>query len=179
MWHQDTKLERANVVAAFESNDDVEEAILGLRMVGYRDAQIGYYSANGRGEMDDQLARYHRFAGSVVGSIIGAIVGWGCARWALVLGQDLDQFGLAMSAAVTGAFFFGMLGGFMGLWIKPPKDEASVPNGFAEPYVITVDAGDRGEQAWSIIRQHGGHELETVSTDFIQRNRSNPIGAAV
>jgi hypothetical protein len=179
MWHQKNKLDRANVVAGFESNDDVEEAIMGLRNLGYKDVQIGYYSANGQGEMDDQLARYHRFAGSVVGSVIGAIVGWACARWALILGQDLDQFGLAMSAAVTGAFFFGMLGGFMGLWIKQPKDEASVPNGFAEPYVITVDAGDRWEQAWSTIRQHGGHELETASTEFIPHNRASPIGAAV
>jgi hypothetical protein len=179
MWRQVSKLERANVVAAFETNDDAEEAILALRMMGYRDGQIGYFSANGEGEMDDQLARYHRFAGAVAGSIIGAIVGWVCARWALVLGQGLDQFGLAMSATVTGAFFFGMLGGMMGLWFKPPKDEASVPTGFAEPYVITVDAGDRWEGAWSVIRQRGGHELETTSTEFTHHSRANPIGVVV
>jgi hypothetical protein len=169
MWHQKSKLDRANVISAFENQDEAEEAILALRMDGYRDRQIGYYFSDGHGEMEDQLARYHRFAGAVVGSFIGAVIGWAFARSVFFLGNDLDQFGLAIISAITGASLFGTLGGFSGLWLKPPQDEASVPNGFAEPYVITVEAGDSWQRAWSMIRQHGGHELPTVPTDLPPR----------
>jgi hypothetical protein len=179
MRHQDSKLDRANVVAGFESNDDAEGAILALRIAGYKDVQIGCYSANGYGEMEDQLARYHRFAGAVVGTVIGAAAGWVLARWVFVFGQDLDPFGLAVSSAVTGAFFFGMLGGYMGLWLRAPKDEALVPNGFAEPYVITVDAGNTRDQAWSVIHQHGGHELAMVDTLPTRTDLNDRVGVVV
>jgi|ERR1700722_10800640 len=180
MWHHDSKLNHANVIAGFESNDDAEEAVLGLRMLGYRDAQIGYYSANGYREMDDQLAPYHRFAGSVVGAIIGAAIGWALARWAFyAFNLDLDQFGLVITVAITSATFFGMLGGCSGLWLKPPQDAALVPNGFSEPYVITVDAGETRELAWSMIRKHGGHELLPIVTDLPERARNDGVGVVV
>jgi len=171
MWHQDSKLGHANVIAGFEVNDDAEEAILALRIMGYRDSQIGFYCANGYGVMEDQLARYHRFAGSVVGGVVGAVIGWAAARWVFnAFGQDLDPFGLALSTSVTAAFYFGMLGGYVGLWLKPPKDKAFIPNGFAEPYVITVDAGNTRDEARSAIRQHGGHEL--LETQIIPSERN-------
>jgi hypothetical protein len=157
MWHDENKLKHASIIAGFEAQDDAEEAVLGLRMSGFQDTKIGYFFADSEGQMKDQLACYHRFAGSVVGTVAGAVLGWAFARLVLTSGQDLDPVGLAMTSAVTGAFFFGMLGGMMGLWLKSPREEALVPSNFSEPYVVTVNAGDTRD-AWSIIRQHGGHE---------------------
>jgi hypothetical protein len=160
MWHNENKLKHASIIAGFEAQDDAEEAVLGLRMIGFRDTKIGYFFADGEGQMKDQLACYHRFAGSVVGTAAGAVIGWAFARLVFAGGQDLDPVGLAMISAVTGAFFFGMLGGMMGLWLRSPREEALVSSNFSEPYVVTVNAGDTRD-AWSIIRQHGGHELRS------------------
>lgn len=159
MFHQDNKLRHANVIAGFESQDDAEEAILGLRMAGLPDSRIGYFFASTEGEMEDQLSPYHRFTGSVIGTIVGAVAGWMLARWVIAFGFGIDPFGLAITSAVTGAFFFGMMGGFMGFWFRQPEDEAFVGPSFSEPYVISVDAGVQKEETWTLLRKHGGHEL--------------------
>jgi hypothetical protein len=159
MWHQENKLTEASVISGFESQDDAEDAVLGLRMLGFQDIEIGYFFADSQGQMKDYLARYHRFSGAVVGTVIGAVIGWVCARLVYSAGHDLDPFGLAMSAGVTSAFFFGMLGGLTGLWCWSPREEALVPKNFTEPYVVTVKAGNKRDDVWAMIRKYGGHEL--------------------
>jgi len=160
MWHQENKLKDANVIAGFESQDDAEDAVFALRMIGYQDIEIGYFFADSEGQMKDHLARYHRFPGSVVGTIVGGVIGYLYAHLVYVGGHNLDPYGLAMTSGVTGAFFFGMLGGMMGLWLRSPREEALVPKNFTEPYVVTVKAGTRSENAWTMIRKYGGHELQ-------------------
>ena len=154
-----SKLESANIVAEFESQDNAEEALLVLRSVGFNDNQIGYYFPSGEGQMTDSIARYHRFAASVVGTIVGAVAGWLLAVWAYSAGQDLDPNGLALTCAISGAFALGTLGGMMGIWISDYKAVARVPDDATETYVMSVNAGDARNEASLILRQHGGHEL--------------------
>jgi hypothetical protein len=161
MRHHNSKLENANVIAEFESQDNAEEALLVLRSVGFKDGQIGYYCPIADGVMTDTLARYHRFAGSVIGTVIGAVIGWALARWAYSAGQDLDPFGLAFTCSVFCAFFLGTVGGMMGLWISDYDANAPIPPEATETYLMSVNAGNARNEASLILRQHGGHELHT------------------
>ena len=44
MRAHDNRLHSADVVAAFENQDDADEALLQLRLAGFRDDQIGYFA---------------------------------------------------------------------------------------------------------------------------------------
>ena len=44
MSSHDRKFRAADVVAAFDSQDDADEAVLELREIGVRDDHIGYFS---------------------------------------------------------------------------------------------------------------------------------------
>ncbi|HEV3435856.1 MAG TPA: hypothetical protein VG122_00760 [Gemmata sp.] len=161
MWHHSSKLDRANVVAAFNSQDDSDEAVLGLRMAGFRDYRIGYYCAAGKGQMMDRLAHYHRFAASVIGTIIGVGAGLLLARWSYPAMHNLDPVGLMQASTVCGALFLGTAGGLMGMWSARTGPTAPIPQEVPESFMLAVDAGNERNEAWTIIHQHGGHEVRT------------------
>jgi len=70
-----SKLERANVTAAFDSQEDADVALLRLRIAGFGDRRIGYYYPVAGGRMTDLLARHGQFTASAVGGILGAVLG--------------------------------------------------------------------------------------------------------
>jgi len=159
MLHHSSKLDRANVVAGFNSQDDSDEAMLALRMAGFRDNRIGYYCATGKGQMMDRLAGYHRFAASAVGTIIGVGAGLLLARWCYPAMHNLDPVGLMQASTVCGALFLGMAGGLMGMWSSRTEPWTPIQQMVPESYLLAVDAGDERNKAWTIIHQHGGHEV--------------------
>lgn len=161
MWDHNTKLDRANVVAGFNSQDDSEEAVLGLRLAGFSDNRIGYYYPTGKGQMTDSLANHHRFMASVVGCVIGVIVGLVFARWGYLAPENPDPVGLILASTVCGALFFGMVGGMMSGWSARLGSRDTVLSEVSEPFVLTVDAGGNRNEAWEIIHMHGGHDLAT------------------
>src|SRR5215510_7355321 len=57
-----SKLESANVVAAFDNQWDADEAVLGLRLAGFRDDQFGYLARNIRGVVTDYVGRTYVLA---------------------------------------------------------------------------------------------------------------------
>ncbi len=157
--------ETANVVAGFDNQWDADDAVFGLRIAGFADRRIGYFSRTDDGRMLDLLARYHRPTAALIGGLIGAAIG----AWA---GQVMDQLwylssespdllGIVITCAIIGALFLGTAGGMMGLWAERPAPAVSAPGSAAEPFVGAVDAGDARAVALAILRKYGGHDLHT------------------
>ena len=169
MQHHKNKLDCANVVAGFNSQDDSDEAVLVLRIAGFSDNRIGYYCATGKGQMTDRLAGYHRFAASVLGTIIGVGAGLLFARWGYLAVQNPDPVGLMQASTVCGALFLGMAGGLAGMWSTRTEPWTPIQLEVPESYVLAVDAGDKQNEAWTIIHQHGGHELRTEKSTLPAR----------
>lgn len=161
MQHTESKLDRATVVAGFDTQWDADEALLGLRLSGIPDSRIGYYHAAGSGKLTDELAGRHRLAASVIGGAIGAAAGalaaYPIARlWTSGFGPDL--LGLMVTCAICGALFLGTAGGMAGLWTERPGATAA-SHGESDPFVLAVDAGDKRDEVRAVLRQHGGHDL--------------------
>lgn len=160
MGQRGSKLERATVVAGFDTQSDAGEALLELRLAGVPDRRIGYYHPAADGRLTDQLARRYRFAAAVIGGIagsaLGALLAVGIAwMWyAQTLGPDLN--GLMVTCGIFGAFLFGTAAGAAGL--GGSSTDSPPPGGTPDPFVLAVEAGDAGETVRSILRRHGGHD---------------------
>lgn len=157
------RLHRADVIAVFENLDDADEAVLQLRLAGFRDSQIGYFSQQPDGRLMDLLDHDREFAGSIIGGIVGALVGVGVARWlndwfASVEGAT-DFFGLAVTLATFGALFLGFVGWWIGTGIARSAVEAPAIGPNVGAYILAVEAGEGREKVWTTIRAYGGHEL--------------------
>src|SRR5205814_1312884 len=137
------KLEAADVVAAFDNQDDADEAVLGLRLAGFRDAQVGYLTRNVRGLVIDFAGRTYVAAGA-----------------ATAFGPPLaaGDRAIYVAGAVCGAILLGITGAMCGWGVW--RGEAVHPGSEVEPgrFVIAVSAGDHRDQAWAVIRRHGGYE---------------------
>ncbi|MDB5306772.1 MAG: hypothetical protein JWO38_974 [Gemmataceae bacterium] len=159
------KLEAANVVAVFDTQDEADEAVLGLRVAGFRDDQIGYFARNLAGLVTDYLGQTYATVGAVLGTLLGAALGvW--AGWeattegATPIGPPLlsGPDGVILTCALCGAILGGIIGAMLGWGI--PRGDAVYHGSEVEPgrFVIAVTAGDRADEAWAIIRRYGGYE---------------------
>ncbi len=163
MNSHDSRLHNADVVAAFENQDDADEAVLQLRATGFHDNQIGYFAWQLNGSLMDLLDRHYGFAGSVIGGIAGALLGVGAAplldEWSIRVMDLHDPLGLAITLGTFGALFVGFIGWWIGASMMRRGVEAPAVVPTAGSFVVAVSAGDARELAWAAIRQHGGHEL--------------------
>ncbi len=164
MWGHDNKSRQADVVAAFENQDDADEAVLQLRLAGFRDRQIGYTGQLPNGRTMDLLERGHGGAGAVLGGIVGAALGIALVpalTWLLTpSGGPLDSFGLSVTSAVFGALFVGSIGVWIGMSL--PRRGVVAPTGHLGdgPFVLAVAAGAERDRAWTILHHHG-HDLSS------------------
>src|SRR5579871_3223609 len=69
------KLGEADAVAVFDDQDSAEGAVLGLRLAGFADDQIGYYTRNHIGLVIDFLGRTYVGLGTLLGVVFGAAFG--------------------------------------------------------------------------------------------------------
>jgi hypothetical protein len=164
MRRDHNKLKHANAIAAFYIQDEADEALLGLRSVGFRDSQIGYYAPTGAGEIRDFLTPYYRFFSALVWGCLGTACGVLIAGFLIKAGVNLDPWGLAVTSGVFGALFIGLIGGMMGMRSPEPGTFALEPRGVPESYFLAVDAGPARDKALAILRQHGGEEMEPLTT---------------
>ncbi|QJW96957.1 hypothetical protein [Frigoriglobus tundricola] len=153
---------KADVVAVFENQDDADEAVLQLRLSGFRDRQIGYYGRHLDGTAEDLLEHDRWFGGAVVGGVIGAALGAVAApalAWLMAAPTGPhDLFGLAITSAVVGALFLSFIGGWMGMSVAR-RSVALPESGAADgAFVLALMAGAARDRAWGIIRRFGGHE---------------------
>jgi hypothetical protein len=171
MWARKDNTRHANVMAAFENQDDADEAVLQLRLSGFRDEQIGYFAPRLRnGRVLDLMDRDYWLVGGILGGVIGAAIGIALSpalAWLMAAPTGPhDPFGLAITCGVFGALFASFLGGWIGMNISR-QGVAPPPLGTVDaPFVIAVAAGDARAQALEAIHHHGGHELtlETTAT---------------
>lgn len=155
------KFAEATVMAGFNSQFEAEDALLGLRMAGFRDNQIGYYCLTRDGDMVDYLANYHRVAAAIIWGLVG-VAGGLVFAWLVYAGgsglyQDLG--GLCLTSGTIGALLMGMLGGYAGLNRPAAGTYITLPDGLAEPYVLAVDAPQPQPWMWDILLKHGGHKV--------------------
>lgn len=158
------KLEHANVVATFDSQDDVEEAVLGLRIAGFRDSQIGYLARNQAGLVTDYLGGTFLLAGTIVGLIVGAMIGTWAGQQAIV--ERATPFGPAflpgdqgflLTFAICGAITGGIIGAVTGWGIPRAQTVHMGTEIESGVYVLAVNAGERKDEVWAILRRHGGY----------------------
>jgi hypothetical protein len=157
------------VVGVFYTRSEAEQAVSDLRTAGFSEDRIGmiHRDASGRlvDEGGDTLAEEGAAAGAVVGAGAGALVGLGVIAGTIpVIGPVLaiGTLGTVLLNAAGGAVILGLVGALVGLGI--PEDEAKYYEGEVHGgrFLVTVDAGNRQDEAWSIMHRAGGY------------NRTNP-----
>lgn len=163
MRAHDSRLHRADVIAVFENQDDADEALLQLRLTGFRDSRIGYFAQQANGSLMSMLSRDYAFAGATVGGILGIALGAALAplvnRWSAAARDVLDLFGISTTMIVFGALFVGLIGWWIGVSIARTRVAAPTIDPAAGPFVLAVAAGNRSEQVRAVFREYGGHEL--------------------
>jgi len=158
------KLDHANVVAVFETQDHAEDAVLGLRVGGFPDARVGYFARNQEGLVTDYVWKGWTVLGTVIGVVVGVVLGAWCGQVALSTGATPfapafmpGDSGVILTWAICGAVLLGCTGAMVG-WGVPRGDAVHYGDEMKSGrYVVTVDAGDRRDEAWAVLRMHGGH----------------------
>ena len=165
----DTRSSDANVVATFDSQFDADEAILELRLIGFRDRQIGYFTHSPNGELTDLLERNYWIAGATIGAVAGAALGVWLARaitqWESQYLRGLDPLGLLITCVTFGMLLVGTIGGLMGEAIF--RRTVIAPNvGRTEgPLVVAVRSAEENGRAVEVLRRRGGHVEVRAHTD--------------
>jgi hypothetical protein len=157
------RLHRADVIAVFENQDDADEALLRLELSGFREDHIGYFVSHPTQGLCNLLCHDYSFMGALIGGTIGAVLGavlapmvnqWSGDAWGV-----FDPLGITATMSVFGMLFVGLIGWCIGVGI--PRAEVAVPT--IDPkvgsFILAVSAGEARNEAWSIIRDSGGHEL--------------------
>lgn len=158
-----SRLHQADAIAVFDTQDDADEAVLQLRLRGFRDSQIGYFVQHPTRGFTDLLDHNRGFAGSIVGGIAGAALGVGMARlmnewWVMRTGAS-DFFGLALTMATFMTLFVGLIGWGIGVGITQRAVDTPAIDPTVGPFVLAVAAGAERGSAWSIMHEYGGHDL--------------------
>jgi uncharacterized protein (TIGR02271 family) len=160
---------RTTVVGVFADRASAERAIAELRQAGFHDEHIGMVARDERGRVVDTRTGHETMAeeGATAGVIAGA--GIGVAIGAAVVAGTL---GTILTNAVAGAAVAGLAGALIGWGI--PEEEAKYYESElkAGRFLVTVDAGNRKDEAWTIIHRHGGYNRTTTT----ERARSAKTG---
>lgn len=158
------------VVGVFYTRFEAETAVRELRDAGFTDDSIGMIVRDAEGNMvnertNETLAGEGAAAGAVVGAGAGALVGLGVLAGTIpVIGPVLaiGTLGTVLLNAAGGAAILGLVGALIGLGI--PEDDAKYYESEVHGgrFLVTVEAGNRTAEAWSILHRSGGY------------NRTNP-----
>lgn len=178
MW----KSNSSTVVGVFSTRSEMEQAIQELRAAGFPEDHIGMITRDPEGRLVSEnggqtLVTEGAAAGAVVGASAGALVGWGMVSGTIpVIGPvlALGTLGTILVNAAGGAAIMGVVGALVGLGI--PEDEAKFYEAEVQGgrFLVTVDAGDRQAEAWTILNRAGGYNHATRSHD---RHTPPPIAS--
>lgn len=156
----------ATTVGVFSTWDAAQRAVSDLKAAGYRDDQIGVVGKDDRGNVvkSGKADSNHAGEGAAIGAGVGAgaaaLMSLGMAAGAIpVIGPVLavGPLAAALISAAGGAVAGGVAGALVGWGI--PEEDAKYYEGEVKAgrYLVTVDAGERGKDAWDIYTRHGGY----------------------
>lgn len=172
---------RQTIGALFSNRDAAERAINELKALGFRGDQIGIAmrDRNAQGQLVQDTgtkaaegATTGAIGGGLLGGVVGFLVGIGALAIpgigpivsAGVLSTALGTAGAtAVAGAGVGAVAGGIVGALVGLGI--PENEAKYfETGFREGRtLVTVNAGNRVQEAVDVLRRNGGDLGMTTS----------------
>jgi hypothetical protein len=163
MRHAD-KLANANVVGAFDTQEEADDAVYELRLAGFGNDRVAEVTRETRGAMTDFAAKSYAGVGAVLGAVLGAAfglyVGWVVAEGRSVhLGPAL--FGTLEGTLIANVVCWAVLGGITGAfcgWGVPKPVLPAGPDVHPGEFLVEVAAGDRKDEAGAILRRRGGHE---------------------
>jgi uncharacterized protein (TIGR02271 family) len=161
------------VVAVFDSRDQAECAVQGLKRSGLGDNDIGMaMPAEGKSDVEHRdltqgqdkgsKAGEGAATGAVTGGLLGGILG--AAASLIIPGVGpiiaLGTLGSALAGAAAGAVGGGLLGALVGEGI--PEEEARY---YDEQFrtgriIVTARADGNYTEAYNILRQCGGYDME-------------------
>ncbi|MBA3481152.1 MAG: YsnF/AvaK domain-containing protein [Pirellulales bacterium] len=157
------------VVGVFTDHDNARKATRALRDAGFTENQIGVASSNrhktDRGATsDDDDGNYigeGAMAGAATGAGIGALWGLGILAGVLpAIGPAIAGGTLAvlLSSAAAGAAAAGLAGALIGMGLSEEEAEFYEGEMKAGRTIVTVNAGDRRDDALRLMRQFGGYD---------------------
>jgi len=172
--------QRSTVVGVFEDRRHADKAVNDLRDAGFRDDQIGVAmrhgdtgTASATGDAvtttgdEDSHAGTGAITGVLTGLGLGALAGLGVLSGVIpVIGPAIagGTLGIILSNAAAGAGIAGLVGALVGAGI--PEDEAKYYHSEFEAgrTIVTVNAGNRADEATTIMRRHGAYDMSTRGT---------------
>jgi uncharacterized protein (TIGR02271 family) len=170
------------VLGVFETKAHADQAVDQLKAAGFEDSAIGmvYRDAEGKtvktGAAEDTYAEEGAVAGAVAGAAGGALVGAGILAGVIpVVGPvlALGTLGTVLLNAAGGAALIGLAGALVG-WGIPEEDaafyETEVQSG---RYLVTVEAGDRTDDARAILHRHSG--FDRTGWAAVRADRANTL----
>jgi len=179
------KIKHNTALGVFESKERAEQAVADLKAAGFTDSEIGmvYRNAEGKtvktGSADNTYAEEGATAGLIAGAAGGALVGAGILAGAIVpvVGPilALGTLSTVLLNAAGGAAIAGLAGALIG-WGIPEEDAKYYENEVkAGRYLVTIDAGDRVDEARAILHRRSGFDRHTWAA--VRADRSNTLEA--
>jgi hypothetical protein len=165
---------RSTVVAVFEDRLHADRAVSHLLNAGFRQDQIGVAMRHddeptaASTTADPNGAHTHVGSGAITGVLtglgLGTLAGLGVLAGVIpVVGPAIaaGTLGVILSNAAAGAGIAGLVGALVGAGV--PEHEAKYYHGEFESgrTIVTVNAGNRYDEASSILRMAGGYDMST------------------
>jgi hypothetical protein len=161
----------STTIGVFTTREAAERAIAELKKAGYRDDQIGLVgrNADGKAVKTDGAGETHAGEGAAIGAATGAgaaaLVSLGMSFGVIpVIGPILavGPLAAALISAAGGAAAAGVAGALIGWGI--PEEDAKYYEGEVKAgrYLVTVDRGDRADDARGVFTRHGGYDRSTA-----------------
>jgi hypothetical protein len=165
MSKRDNETTGRTVVGLFHDQSDAERAIQRLKNAGFSENQIGVAIKDrqqqqelieGSGTQAAEGAAAGAISGGVLGGVIGLLAGVGALAipgvGPIIAGGTLAS---TLAGAGIGAAAGGLLGALVGMGV-PEEDARHFDQGFrAGGTLVTVDAGDRVEEAQKCLYESG------------------------
>jgi len=166
---------RSTVVGVFEDRRDADRAVAELKRAGFRDDQIGVAMRHsedlGMGEATADTGDSHAGSGAMAGALtglgLGALAGMGVLAGVIpVIGPAIaaGTLGVILTNAAVGAGVVGLAGALIGAGI--PEEEAEYYHGEfqAGRTIVTVQAGNRYDEAQAILRRANAYDMSSRGT---------------
>lgn len=150
----------STVIGVFNTHDDAENAIRGLREVGFEDNLIGVVdevSSSPTSTFVSEASASTAAFGALVGLGVGTLWGLGIHAGLLPgVGPALisGTFGAVICNAAVGTAIASLLGAFMGLGDSDQRPFRSTHDDHLMRTIVTVKSEDRADTACAIMHRY-------------------------